>query len=315
VARYRRRYRSYRSRRYGRGVSPPSKYSQLKTLFGGGVDKIRDSFFELDDEALDELFSDYGAMHGDAAERYARATFPKWRTRTIGLSGSTLERLVELVPPYLSPQQRLAIVEQVVSRHKRVAWGSQTIRISTETPDQQFQELDAALAVSEDRGPLANVPDAVMQAATWLYDDDITAARSVLAEIQRREDQMLLDQARKDIALLKRTITSKQVKAANYTVQLPSKRLHVVAYTPSKCFVAQTCCGADSPAVRSLQAWRDDVLLRSDYGRRFVVAYYTHGEYVADIVACSPTLRWCARVIICIAARFVGSSLHQRERL
>jgi hypothetical protein len=315
VARYRRRYRSWRSRRYGRSVSPPSKYFRLKTLFGNGVDKIRDSFFELDDEALDELFSDYGAMHGDAAERYARATFPKWRARTTGLSGSTLERLVELVPPYLSPQQRLAIVEDVVSRHKRLAWGSQTIRISTETPDQQFQELDAAILASENEGPLANVPESVMQAASWLYDDDVTAARGVLAEIQRREHQLLREQARKDIELLKRTITSKQIKAANYTVQLPTKRLHVVAYTPSKCFVAQACCGVDALEVRVLQAWRDEVLLKTGCGRRVVVAYYTHGECLANIVACSPVLRWCARLIICVAARAIGLGVPERERL
>lgn len=99
-----RRYRSWRSR--GLGRSGPSKFSVLSELFGNALAQIRDAFKNLDEDALDELFSDYGSIYGDAAERYARKTFPSWESGAIKLSGQTMERLVELVPPYLEPEQR-----------------------------------------------------------------------------------------------------------------------------------------------------------------------------------------------------------------
>ena len=62
----------------------------------------------------------------------------------------------------------------------------------------------------------------------------MTAARAVLAEATRAENNMKKAQARKELELLKRTIRTGQVKTANYSVELPSGRLQVCAFTPSK---------------------------------------------------------------------------------
>jgi hypothetical protein len=80
------RYRSWRSRGYGSSYTP-SKNTMLTRLFGGGVSEIRRAFLNLDDDALDELFSDYGSIYGDSAEKYARKTFPKWKSGATNLSG------------------------------------------------------------------------------------------------------------------------------------------------------------------------------------------------------------------------------------
>lgn len=50
-----------------------------------------------------------------------------------------------------------------------------------------YAELDSALASMQHHDVLAHVPEKVMQAASWLYDDDITAARGMLAEAERRK--------------------------------------------------------------------------------------------------------------------------------
>ena len=81
---------------------------------------------------------------------------------------------------------------------------------------------------------LAHLPEHVMTAATWLYDDDITAARAVLAEAKRAENDIVKKQARREIELLKRTISTGQVKTANYSVDLPAGTLSVHAFTPAK---------------------------------------------------------------------------------
>src|SRR5690606_33282474 len=126
MARYRRSYRSWRGRSYG---SKPTKYDALRSLFGDAVADMRGAFLALEEDALDSLMSDYGAIHGEAAERYARKTFPSWKSGSTKLSGQTLERLVELIQPYLEPEQRHSILIKVLDKHKR-SGTHRTIRVN-----------------------------------------------------------------------------------------------------------------------------------------------------------------------------------------
>jgi hypothetical protein len=266
-------------------------------LFGSAVSQIREAFENLDEDALDELFSDYGAIHGDAAEKYARKTSPRWASGAIKLSGQTMERLVELVPPYLEPTQRFSILQTVLKRHKKTgSWRS--IKINVTEPAQGFVELQQALASMTHNDMLAHLPKEVMKAASWLYDDDITAARSMLAEAERLENDMIRASAAREIELLRRTISSGQVKAATYTVEMPAGKLHVVAFSPSMCFVATVCFGQHAPETAILRAWRDRYLIEREWGRRFIVWYYINGEKIAAMEANRPALKMAAKVCI-----------------
>ena len=69
-----------------------------------------------------------------------------------------------------------------------------------------------------------------MKAAEWLYDDDITAARAMIAEIERRETNLIRSNSVNEINLLKRTIETGQVKAANYSVDMPYSELILFIY-------------------------------------------------------------------------------------
>lgn len=232
---YRRRsYKSWRSRGYGRS-SAPSKYTVLFRNFGAVVEEIRKAFLALEDDALDELLKDYGAIHGDSAESYARKTFPAWKSGKTGLSGQTLERLVELVPPYLEPEQRMELTKLLAQKHEpRHGKPYNNIRVNIEEPGNAFTEIEAALTEMDTQDVLAHIPEHVMKAATWLYDDDVTAARAVLADAKRAENEIMKKAARREIDLLKRTIASGQVKTANYSVELPAGTLSVQAFTPPK---------------------------------------------------------------------------------
>jgi hypothetical protein len=233
--RYRRRsYSSWRSRGYGRNRAP-SRYAMLFEEFGTVVGEIRKAFLSLEDDALDELFTDYGAIHGSSAESYARKTYPAWKSGKTSLSGKTLERLVELVPPYLEPERRMELVKLLAKQHDP-SHGKlyKSIRINIEQPGGAFAEIDAALKELGTQDVLAHIPEHVMKAATWLYDDDVTAARAVLAEARRAQNEIMKQSARRELEVLKRTITSGQVKTASYSVELPAGTLSVQAYTPQK---------------------------------------------------------------------------------
>jgi hypothetical protein len=264
-------------------------------LFGNGVGEIRRAFLNLHDQALDKLLTDYGSIYSGGAEAYARKTFPMWKSGATNLSGQTMERLVELVPPYLSPDQRFAILKMVLDQHKQPG-ASRTLQINVKEPAVGFAELDKALSSMAVDNNLAHLPEAVMAAAKWLWDDDITSARAMLAEVDRRTNEVIRASAIREIQLLRQTISSGQVKAASYSVTMPSGKLSVVAYSPSECFVATVCFGQDADATRVLRQWRDRYLMERQWGKEFIVWYYRNGETISRVLSSSPTLISCVRI-------------------
>lgn len=288
----RRRYRNWRSRN-----SKPTVYQVLSRLLGDAVWSIRKAFLELDDEALDELFEDYGALYGVSAEKYARKTFPAWKSGRTKLSGQTMERLVELVPPYLSPELRYELLQDVLKKHEQ-GKPHRVIRVNTKSPQEGLTEIDFVLETMKQDDALAFVPDVVMQAATWLYDDDITAARAMIAEAKRRENELIKATAKREIELLKRTISSGQLKSASYTVEMPAGTLSIVVYQPSRCFVATVCFGQNSTETQILREWRDQILLNHELGRNFVVWYYKNGEVISQIIGRSKLLTASAKLTL-----------------
>ncbi len=305
-------YRSWRSRGWS-GSSGPSKYSVLTRLFGDAVQEIRTAFIQLDESARDELLSDYGAIYGESAEKYARQTFPKWKKGSTNLSGQTMERLVELVPPYLSSEQRFSILQLVLARQKRTVT-TKTVRINIKEPASGVEEAQNVLLSMSHDNALAELSESSMQAATWLYDDDITAARAMLAEAERKENDLIRSKAKRELELLVKTICTGQVRSANYSVELPSGRLSVIAYTPSKCFVATVCFGQNAVETEILRWWRDSYLVEKELGRRFIVWYYTYGERIARLVEKSKALKWVAAGSIRAFVRLVACHRFWRSR-
>jgi hypothetical protein len=259
---------------------------------------------KLEDEAKDELLRDYGSIHGDSAEKYARATLPNWISGKTKLSGQTMERLVELVPPYLSPEQRFSLLLLVVKNHKKSEI-QKTIKINVKEPYLGFQELQDALKSMSHDDVLAHLPENVMGAAKWLYDDDITSARAMLAEAERRENDLIRSSAEREIALLQRTISSGQVRAASYVVSMPSGKLSVVAYSPSKCYVATVCFGGNSPEVFVLRKWRDEYLINKKLGIKFIIFYYENGENFAEIAEKNKFFRSTSKVLIKLITKII----------
>jgi hypothetical protein len=126
-----------------------------------------------------------------------------------------------------------------------------------------------------------------MKAATWLYDDDITAARGLVAVATIAENEMMKGQARKDIGLLRRTITAGQVKTASYSVNHPEDMF--------------------------LRWYSDNVLSRGWVGRKFTSAYKRVGPVLADwIQGRASASRFARRIIPFLVSRL--RALHPQAR-
>lgn len=222
--------RSYRYRSWS--PNPPSKYSRLQDMFGQALEKIKTYFFSMDEEAMNDLLIEYGRVHGKSAETYARKTMEDWRQGNTKLSGQTMERLVELVPPCLTAEQRLEILTDILEKNEQPT-SSRTIQVNIKDPEPGLSEIDKALEDIKITDELAFLPKRVMDAAQWLYNDDISAARSMLISIAAADTQALKNSSQREINLLKRTLQSGQIQSANYTVKTPAGDLHIIAYTPT----------------------------------------------------------------------------------
>ncbi len=206
------------------------KYDILAELFGEAVDDIKWAFLRLDEEYLAELLEDYGTKYGANAANYARKTYPKWARGRVNLSGQTMERLIELVPPYLSSSERYALLKKVLKLHRSIS--KYLVRINLYEPAQGFNELNTILGNLKQTDVLSYLPATVMKAATWLYNNDITAARTMLAQADQVENELIKAKAIQEIEQLKKLIVSEQVDSASYSVSMPSGCLTVETYTP-----------------------------------------------------------------------------------
>ncbi|MFP3553802.1 CFI-box-CTERM domain-containing protein [Paraburkholderia sp. SIMBA_049] len=302
------RRRSYR--RWSGRSSGPSKYYELTKLFGGAVGAIQSAFLALDEEALDALLSDYGEIHGASPEAYARKAFPKWKSGATKLSGQTMERLVTLVPPYLEPAQRFEILRQVVEKH-RPHTRHMSVHVDPKKPEEGFAKLDAVLATMKKEDVLAHVPENVLAAASWLCDNDITAARALLAQAEGKSNEIMRIAAIKEVELLKSTVRAKQVQHATYSVEMPAGRLTVSVYKKSSCFVATACFGSHALETETFRRWRDTVLIHHEAGRVFITWYYGNGLMIARLLArlpgALPLTRWTLR-------RFATYLLHSEAQ-
>jgi hypothetical protein len=157
--------------------NPPSKFSILVGKFGDAVGDIKGMFLALGPNDLEVLLRQYSALYGDQAGRYASKTFLSWKCGNTKLSGQTMERLIELVPPFLTAEQRFRILKKILEKNKPVR-PSKRIRINVHKPADGYTQLDLALSSMQYHDMLANLPPGVMKAASWLYANDITTARA-----------------------------------------------------------------------------------------------------------------------------------------
>lgn len=188
---------------------------------------------------------------------------------------------------------------------------SLTIRINLKEPEVGFSELQQALASISHEDILAHLPDKVMKAASWLYDDDITAARAMLAAAERKENDLIRSQAVQEIELLKKTIYSGKIKSANYSVKMPAGSLNVIVYEPSACFIATACFGAEAEETNLPRSWRDELLANTNLGRKFIVWYYNNGEVFAELLRRSPVLRVIARACMGVIVKIVRQQMRR----
>ncbi|MFT6835525.1 MAG: hypothetical protein ACJA0H_001565, partial [Francisellaceae bacterium] len=148
-------------------------FNEFSRKLGPVVKDIQVAFFDLPPSELDDLLSRYGQVHGFKPEQYARETFQLWKSGSRKMSGQTIERLLNLVPKYLSYDERYEITKRLCGYHSKKE--SVHIRINKEDVNEGIAKIDEALKLFEISDILKALPEHVTESATWLNDDDVIA--------------------------------------------------------------------------------------------------------------------------------------------
>jgi len=218
---YYRRYRHYRDW----GAYQTSKRHQLSATFADIDKDIETIFLNLDSQSLEKMFWRYGKSFGDSAERYARKTYPAWKRGTTKLSGQTAERLLNLIPPFLSQEKRYVLVKKL--RDHYMSRQHLTERVTT-TPEAWKQALIPIISRFVETSGSFKLPENLQKRVAWLTDGDTVSANKILASVEQEEANLrtaYLDAEFRRIDQYVKIVEN--TKTVSHTITLPQGTIYV----------------------------------------------------------------------------------------
>lgn len=300
-----RRYKNYQSRPYSAAIAHVQKYNDLSHRLGPIVDDMKKTFFSLSDENFYHLMLRYRSNHGASAAEYAIEALPNWKSGLTKMSGQTMERLINLVPKYLTYDQRYKMVHGLCNHHRKKE--TVTIRVNIDKPEVGLKEFEIALESFYSGAILMKLPDHVMETLTWLNDDDAVVARALLAQVEKVEADKVLEIAKKNREEIKSLITNKNVSNFRENIIFPNGTLTIYSYKDSFCIIATTVYGSsNNPQVVKLRAFRNKHLITNRLGRKITSFYYDNGYTLAKLIGKYDFTKSIAKHMLSIFILFYG---------
>ena len=319
-----RRYRSRRHYSRQRNLprrSPPQQaaidhvaaYHQLEGRLGPVVSEIKSIFLRLDHEELEHLLYQYEQTFGRKAADYARVTLPKWRNGSTKMSGQTAQRIINLVPPYLTTGKRFELVRLLCNYHRDNQ--SRHITVDPKEPSKCIPEIRASLDHFKNLASSENLSDDVFECINWINDYDSIIARKMLSEIQQQQAHEV--QQAVNIKMPKILDLVEQNKVSGYHEQFnfPNGKLFIFFEKSQPCFIATAIYGnPEHPDVRALRSFRDTRLNRAFLGQKLITYYWVVGPMAARWVVRFPSLRAFTRELLHILVPFLLRQYYERKR-
>jgi hypothetical protein len=197
------RYRTY-SASHRRALEHIRQHRMLEKRLGPIVGDIEKRFFALECGQLDEMLKRYGQRHGAKAESYARDTFQKWKSGERQMAGQTAQRLLDLMPRYLSTGERFEIVERLCKHHAPVT--RHEVIIDSYNPSGGLDRLKRVITDIINVPALKYLPEHVIEDVQWLNEEDVSAARQMLSIIDKKINDIRLVYAKDEIIRLSKIL-------------------------------------------------------------------------------------------------------------
>jgi hypothetical protein len=193
-----------------------NKRSALSQRFGGIDDDVIEAFLSLDAERLYKFFDAYERKHGLKARKYARDTYHKWKEGKTQISAQTAERLLEILPPFLSLEVKYELIRKLRDRCRRkevysftvdtLGWESTVIPI-----------VESLIGRSE----RAALPQELTSRLSWLSSGDAAVTQQLLAESEKRSALISAAYLNREFDNIARLLGTKGKKQVAHVVELP----------------------------------------------------------------------------------------------
>src|SRR5260370_40574345 len=122
------------------------------------------------------------------------AKYEAWKTGATEMSADLRQRLLALVPPYLSFDQKYALVEQIWLKCR--FFGSHHFVVDSQKGiESSLKAIDASLRASLQRC----VPTKVIEALKWLSDDDAIVGQALVCRFFEREMAIVTSKLRAEL--------------------------------------------------------------------------------------------------------------------
>jgi len=226
------RYRRYRRYYNSKAAEHVAARKRLSSIFGGIDQDIERIFLHLPSHKLEALFVRYGKAAGSQAESYARATFHKWKSGNVMMSGVVAERLLNLVPPALDTSTRFELVKKLRTAHFK-----RTSHYVTASPQDWRAKLMPLINEVVADGSAFKLPPELIDRVKWLADGDSTAAQELLSAVDQEKASIRLSYLDAEFRRIEALIsTIERTPEIVHRISLPQGIIAVTIALPKKSF-------------------------------------------------------------------------------
>lgn len=196
-------------------------------IFRDILHEIKDIFFKLDQDRLNCFFKEYGSIYGKNAEGYVRKTYDKWKNKTISISHQNSDRIVSLLPPYLTDSQREYFLYKVISQSKGY---TETIKISVVYFKRDIAQARLKLKSYASNLKTLSIPSNIKDAAMWLCDDNAIKEKGILLKVLDHAENVAQSKYMETLKGLEILNGKGRKNYTSYTISFPFKQVNIVVY-------------------------------------------------------------------------------------
>ena len=171
----------------------------------------------LDDEPREQLFSLYKDQFGPSAARYARKTYLKWKSGTVRPNKQTFQRFLINLPHVMSFDLKCDVLREL--REEYCARDNYELSVSTANWRSTLTPLVEGIL---QRALTSELPESLQRRLSWLAEDDVAVANSILAESQVRQSVNALSLLEKEFSNIEHLLDNAPGKASvTHLLKLP----------------------------------------------------------------------------------------------
>jgi len=169
----------------------------------GGTDKdVKEYFFSLSPDQLDEILAEYGREYGASKQEYARDTMGDWKSGRRKMSGLVAKRLFDLLPPRMPVRKKFELAENIWQH-----FGPSSRHHFAVGPDAPLSAVvDYVSAALDKQVTEYNIPENVKNRFNWLSQDDVGLKEQLLNHFRQLEKNLARAKLETEVPVLQRQV-------------------------------------------------------------------------------------------------------------